>query len=76
MGRYTLVDNLALDDRIEKDIALCRDSIVTTFAPDLLSLALTGGYGRGEGGVVKTEKGLLLALRHALPNSRLVDNPV
>jgi len=51
MGKYTILDNGELDERIDKDIVLCREHILKVFGNNLLSLVLIGGYGRGEGGV-------------------------
>jgi hypothetical protein len=54
MGKYTLLNNKELDKKIDKDITLCKKYILKLFGNKLLSLVLIGGYGREEGGVVKS----------------------
>ena len=55
MGRYTVLDDAGLDDKIERDMALCRERVLDLFGDNLASLVLVGGYGRGEGGVAMSD---------------------
>ena len=51
MGEYTLFNDVKLDLIIENDIKTIVEELKHEFNKNIYSIVLTGGYGRGEGGV-------------------------
>ncbi len=66
MGKYTVLDDSALDAKIDYEIGLCRDRILSLFGKGVYSIALIGGYGRGEGGIREFNGALLPANNYDL----------
>lgn len=53
MSKYTTQPDSDADKLIEQDLSIIREHIVETFGPYVQAILLTGGFGRGEGAVVK-----------------------
>jgi len=59
MPSYTVRGDAALDELIESQLASIRDEVLSLLPADRIQgLVLGGGYGRGEGGAMRTSEGL------------------
>lgn len=54
MGLYTICDDAKMDEHIARDCATLRE-IILSYIPDVVSIALVGGFGRGEGSILRSE---------------------
>lgn len=60
MGIYTINEDVAADQAVEDVLDVVVKEIVGLLGKDIRAIVLIGGYGRGEGGVLKTEGGYRL----------------
>jgi hypothetical protein len=60
MGKYTIFDNELVDKEIEEKLKLVVKLLKEELGNDLVSVILTGGYGRGEGSVIINESNIQL----------------
>lgn len=49
---FSITAEPALEKKIEEDLGLIRDAILSVLGRHAISILLTGGYGRGEGGII------------------------
>ncbi|HUF62619.1 MAG TPA: hypothetical protein VMN36_11140 [Verrucomicrobiales bacterium] len=57
MRGYTLIEDWALTEAVTRDVDRSCAAILDVFAGKVTSVALVGGYGRGEGGASRTPSG-------------------
>ncbi len=57
MRRYTLIEDRALTEAVARDVDRSCAAILDVFGGKVTSVALVGGYGRGEGGASRTPSG-------------------
>jgi hypothetical protein len=62
MGKYTVYDDPRIDEEIEKQLGKIV-SILVKNIPNIHSIILTGGFGRGEGSIKLEEGGKILPLK-------------
>jgi len=63
MGKFTVYDNQWIDEQIQAQLDVIVKNI-TAALPDLdISIVLSGGFGRGEGSIIKSEGGVVTPLK-------------
>jgi len=56
MKHFTIHKNFAIDKKILLDLSIIRNKLLEEFRNEFIAILLTGGFGRGEGGVLIKNK--------------------
>ena len=52
MGKYSIIDDPKADEVVEREVHIVTDGLVEYFKGYAKSVLITGGFGRGEGGII------------------------